>query len=199
MYSSGGDNGASEQEAQTQQQLTQGTNEVNQQFAQFTPSFYQQAAQAYTNYATPQVLQQYQQTGNTLTGNLARNGILNSSATSQLRGSLGNELNTNLSNVANTAQDQANQLQSNVQSQKNQLLQQVEAGASPSEIATQAQSATAGLRAPTPLPAVGNMFSDWSNTYLANMEANTYNPNTGNLFQLLGGYGGYSPSSAVIN
>ena len=180
--------------------MAQGTKTVNDQFAGFTPDFYQQAAKDYTQYATPQVYQQYQQTGNTLTGNLARNGLLNSSAGVNLRGGLNQQLNTNLSNVANTAQEQANSLQTNVATQRNQLLSQVEAGAQPAQIASEAQGATASLRAPTPLPPVGNMFSDWSNTYLANMEANTYNPSTGNLWQLFSGAGsGYGqPSSAVV-
>ena len=181
--------------------MQQGTDTVNKQFAQFTPDFYQQAAKAYTNYATPQAYQQYRQTGQTLTGNLARNGLLNSSAGVNLNRGLNQELNTNLSTIANTGQNQANELQSNVATQKNQLLSQVEAGAQPGQIATEAAASTASLRAPTPLPAVGNMFSDWSNTYLGNMEANTYNPSTGNLWQLFSGAGaGYGqPSSAVVN
>jgi len=73
VYSGGGDNGAAAQEAATQAALQQGTDTVNKQFAQFTPDFYQQAAKAYTNYATPQAYQQYRQTGQTLTGNLASN------------------------------------------------------------------------------------------------------------------------------
>lgn len=201
MYSGSGDNGAAAQEAATQAALQQGTDIVNKQFAGFTPDFYNQAATAYKNYATPQVYQQYQQTGNTMTGNLARNGLLDSSAGVNLRSGLNQQLNTNLSNVANTAQEQSNSLQSNVAQQRNQLLSQVEAGAQPSQIATEAQGATASLRAPTPLPPIGNMFSDWSNTYLANMQANTYNPSTGNLWQLFSGAGsGYGqPSSAVVN
>ena len=202
MYSSSGDGGAAASEAATQAQLQQGTDAVNSAFSDFTPSFYQQAAQDYTNYATPQVDQQYQNTKNNLTYALARNGLTSSGAGVQRNNSLNQQLNTNLSDIANTAQDQSNTLETNVNNQKNQLMSQVEAGAQPGQIATQAAAATSSLRAPTALPAVGNMFSDWSNTYLANMAANTYNPSNANLLNMFGGNGGYtgtSGSSAIVN
>ena len=202
MYSSSGDGGAAASEAATQAQLQQGTDAVNSAFSDFTHSFYQQAAQDYTNYATPQVDQQYQNTKNNLTYALARNGLTSSGAGVQRNNSLNQQLNTNLSDIANTAQDQSNTLETNVNNQKNQLMSQVEAGAQPGQIATQAAAATSSLRAPTALPAVGNMFSDWSNTYLANMAANTYNPSNANLLNMFGGNGGYtgtSGSSAIVN
>ena len=201
MYSPSSDGGAAQAEAKTQAQLAQGTAAVNSQFSQFGNDFYNQAAKDYTNYATPQVDQQFRNTNNDLTYSLERNGLLNSGAAVQRRASLKQALNTNLGDIANTAQDQENTLRTNVANQKSSLLSQVEAGAAPSEVAQQAQAATANLRAPTALPPVGNMFSDWANTYLANMSANTYNPNTGNLWQLLGGGAGSGygqPSSATI-
>jgi len=198
MYKGSGDGGAAKQEAKTQADLAQGMSTIDQQFSQFGPDFYSKAAKDYENYATPQMMDQFRNTKNNLTYSLARNGLLNSGAAVQRDASLNKQLAANESNVANTGQDEANTLRQNVASQRNQLVSQVQAGAAPSQIATSASAATAGLRAPTALPPVGNMFSDWANSYLSNMQANTYNPNTSNIWQMLsmGSYG--QPSSAVI-
>lgn len=198
MYSGAGDGGAAAQQNLTQQNMDSGMATINDQFSKFGPDFYSKAATDYTAYATPQMMGQYQNTKNNLTYALARNGLLNSGAAVSKNAALQKQLGVNESNIANTAQDQSNQLQQNVATQRNQLTSQVEAGAAPGQIASSASAATAGLRAPTALPPVGNMFSDWANSYIANMQANTYNPNTANLWQLMsmGQYG--QPSSASV-
>ncbi len=200
MYGGAGDGGAAKQEKLTQAQIDSGMSTINKDFSGFNNDFYQQAAKDYTNYATPQMMDQFRNTKNNLTYALARNGLLNSGADVSRMASLNKQLGVNESNIANTGQDQANQLQQNVATQRNQLVSQVEAGAAPGQIATSASAATAGLRAPTALPPVGNMFSEWANSYLTNMQANTYNPNTANLWQMLSmGQYGQPTSASVVN
>jgi hypothetical protein len=198
MYSPSGDGGASKQAAKTQADISQGMTTIDQQFSQFGPDFYTKAAKDYQDYATPQVMGDFRNTKNNLSYALARNGLLNSGAAVSREASLNKQLAQNESNIANTGQDQSNALRQTVASQRNQLVSQVQAGAAPSQVATSAEATTAGLRAPTALPPVGNMFSDWANTYLTNMQANTYNPNTANIWQMMsmGSYG--QPSSNVV-
>jgi len=198
MYSPSGDGGAAKQAAKTQADISQGMTTIDQQFSQFGPDFYTKAAKDYQDYATPQVMGDFRNTKNNLSYALARNGLLNSGAAVSREASLNKQLAQNESNIANTGQDQSNALRETVASQRNQLVSQVQAGAAPSQVATSAEATTAGLRAPTALPPVGNMFSDWANTYLTNMQANTYNPNTANIWQMMsmGSYG--QPSSNVV-
>jgi hypothetical protein len=198
MYSGSGDGGAAAQQKRTQAQIDSGMATIDKNFSGFNEDFYQKAARDYESYATPQMMDQFRNTKNNLTYSLARNGLLNSGADVSRMASLNKTLGVNESNIANTAEDQANTLRGNVATQRNQLVSQVQAGAAPGQIANSAEAATAGLRAPTALPPVGNMFSEWANSYLTNMQANTYNPNTANLWQMLsmGQYG--QPSSASV-
>ena len=198
MYSGSSDGGAAAREKKTQAQIDSGMATINQNFSGFNDDFYQKAATDYTNYATPQMMGDYQNTKNNLTYSLARNGLLNSGAAVSKNAALQKQLSANESDIANKAQDQSNQLRTNVANQRNQLISQVQAGAAPGQVATSAAAATAGLRAPTAMQPVGNMFSDWASSYLANMEANTYNSNTSNIWQQLsmGQYG--SSSSATV-
>ena len=198
MYSGSGDGGAAAQQKKTQAQIDSGMATIDKNFAGFNEDFYQKAAKDYESYATPQMMDQFRNTKNNLTYTLARNGLLDSGAAVSRNAALQKQLGVNESNIANTAEDQANTLRGNVATQRNQLTSQVMAGAAPGQVAMGAEAATAGLRAPTALPAVGNMFSDWANTYLTNMQANTYNPNTANLWQMMsmGNYG--QPGSASV-
>jgi hypothetical protein len=198
MYNGSSDGGAAAQEKKTQEQIDSGMATINRNFSGFNDDFYQKAATDYTNYATPQMMSDYQNTKNNLTYSLARNGLLTSGAAVSKNAALQNELSANESSIANAAQDQSNQLRSNVANQRNQLISQVQAGAAPGQVATSAAAATSGLRAPTAYQPIGNMFSDWANSYMSNMEANTYNSNTSNIWQQLamGNYG--SPSASVV-
>jgi hypothetical protein len=198
MYGGSGDGGAAAQQKATQAQIDSGMATIDKNFAGFNDNFYEKAAKDYESYATPQMMDQYRNTKNNLTYSLARNGLLDSGATVAKNSSLQKQLGVNESNIANTAEDQANTLRGNVATQRNQLVNQVQAGAAPGQVAMGAEAATAGLRAPTALPPVGNMFSDWANSYLTNMQANTYNPNTTNIWQMLsmGSYG--QPGSASV-
>jgi hypothetical protein len=198
MYGGSGDGGAGAQQKATQAQIDSGMATIDKNFAGFNDNFYEKAAKDYESYATPQMMDQYRNTKNNLTYSLARNGLLDSGAAVAKNSSLQKQLGVNESNIANTAEDQANTLRGNVATQRNQLVNQVQAGAAPGQVAMGAEAATAGLRAPTALPPVGNMFSDWANSYLTNMQANAYNPNTTNIWQMLsmGSYG--QPGSASV-
>ncbi len=192
LFGSSSDGGAAAQEAQRQAQINQGMQSIDQQFAGFTPSFYQQAATNYTNAVTPGMLADYQNTKNNLTYSLARAGILNSGAAVQRNQSLQNQLAQNNSQIANNAQQQSNQLQANVNTQKGQLVEQLQSSADPQSIAEQATAAASQLRAPSAIQPLGNLFADWSNQYLNNNLANTYGaPGQMSLFNQLGnlGYG----------
>jgi hypothetical protein len=60
--------------------LTQGTANINNAFAPYDDNYYKSISQKYLDYYLPQVEDQYKKTNETLLYNLARNGILDSSA-----------------------------------------------------------------------------------------------------------------------
>ena len=173
LFGSTGDGGAAAAQAAQQAQTTADEQDIDQQFAGFTPEFYKQAGTDYTNAVTPGMMQDYQTTKNNLTYSLARGGILNSGAAVQRNQSLQDQLSQNESQIANNAQNQSNQLQANVDTQKNTLYSQAEAGATPSVINAQAQAANSQLRAPAPIQPLGELFANWSQQYLAPMGNNT--------------------------
>lgn len=168
LFGGSGDGGAAAQQAAQQAQVRQSQAEINKNFAGFDDAFYKKAATDYTHAVTPGVFRDYQNTKNNLTYALARAGILNSGSAVQRNASLSNQLSTNESQIASNAQQQSNELQANVNTQKGQLLQQAQAGTDPAEINAQAVGAVSQLRAPSAIQPLGNLFADWSNTYLAN-------------------------------
>src|ERR1041385_4495980 len=74
---------AAKAEKQRQQAIDTGLGRINNVFGQFDPQFYQQRAQAYTNFAMPQLGQQYRQTRNQIGFNLANRNLTGSSTAVQ--------------------------------------------------------------------------------------------------------------------
>lgn len=176
LYGGGGDGGAQAALTQQQKNIDAGTNQINQLFNQYNSDFYAKRGQDYTDWATPQVMQQFQNTKNQLAYSLARNGTLNSSMANTRGQQLQTNLNQQLNNVAQGAQAQINTLKGQVSDAKTNLVNQLISSNDPSIVATQGAALTAGLNTAPSFNSLGNMFSDWSNTYLANMNARAYNP-----------------------
>lgn len=149
----------------------------------FGEDYYNQRANDYLKFATPKVMDDYRATKNNLAYALARNGNLNSSSAITTGASLEKELARNESNLANAAQGQANAARAQVADQRSNLVNQLVASADPSLVAEQAQSATAEMREPGAFQPIGNLFQDWTNTYLANMNARAYDPETPSLWK----------------
>lgn len=149
--------------------------------------YYKKRADDYLAYATPQVMEDYRHTKNNLAYSLARNGALNSSVALQRKDALDKELAKNEGNLAQAAQGQVNQARAQVADTRSNLVNQLVASADPSLIAENANAATAGLRAPTAFQPLGNLFQDWTQTYLANMNAKAYDPSTPSLWKQFSG------------
>lgn len=202
LFGGTSDGGASQQEALRQAQVTQSQNEIDKNFAGFTPSFFNQASADYTNAVTPGMLKDYQNTKNNLTYSLARAGNLKSSAAVQKNSSLQGQLSQNESQIANNAQNQSNTLQANVNTQKGQLIEQATAGTDPTAINEQAQGAASQLRAPSAIAPLGNLFENWSNQYLAGQASSAYTtPGTQSIWEQLGNgnYGTFPGASTSSN
>lgn len=174
-----GSNTAANQLAQQQQQQQNWTNQaiggINQAFSGFTPAFFQKAGQAYTSYATPQLQQQFQQNKNNLVGNLADQGILNSSAAQQSQNALSQALTQGQQGIANQALATQQGLQQQVGQQESNLYQQAQNTNNPAQIGQQALMAASNINAPSTFTPIANAFSNFANAYTAGRGASLYN------------------------
>lgn len=160
---------------QAQQALTnQAVGQINQAFAGFTPQWYQGVSNAYTNWALPQLQQQYQNANNQLGYKLASQGLTNSSAADQARNALSASMQQGQNTIGNQATTQAQQLQQQVGQEKSNLIGQAQTATNPSSIATQALTTASGFQQPSSFAPIGNLFSQFGQEYLANQTANTY-------------------------
>ena len=175
FFSGTGDGGAAAQEAQRQATVQQGEQKINQNFSGFNPQFYNNYKQSIIDAQTPQLMNQYQTTGKNLTYALARGGNLNGSVAQQEQQSLNNTLGVQESGIANNAQNQENTLRANVQQQKGNLTNQLVASQDVASTAEAAAESAAGDRAPSVIQPLGNLFADWSNSYLAGKTAQAFN------------------------
>lgn len=167
----GGGNAGDQAQAnylQQQAEIQKGLGQINNTFAGFTPAFYNQRAQDYTNYAMPQLQQQFQQNQQGLNFNLGQQGLLKSSAGQDLNAKLGQQYRLGQQGIANQGLQQSQQLQQQVANTQGQLIGQLTASANPSSVAGQSINAAANYSAPSAFAPVGNLFSQWGNIYAAN-------------------------------
>ena len=181
-------NPASQLQAQVQQQqgLTdQAVQGIQSAFSGFNAPFYQGAQNAYTNWAAPQVQQQFQQAGQQLGFKLGGQGLLNSSAANQGQNALSSAMTTAQNQVGNQAVATSQALQSQVGQEEANLIGQAQTASNPGALANSAQAQAASTQVPSTFAPIGNMFTSFGNQYLQGQQSNAYN----NMFnQYLNGF-----------
>lgn len=146
------------QQAQNTATADQGI--VNGAFDSFNPQFYKNYSDAYTNYYTPQIQDQYKTAKDQLTANLSGAGTLESTVGANALANLAKRSTDQAAQVAAQGQSAADQLQGQVAQQKASLLTQANASVDPSQISSNAGAATTALTAPPSFSPLGNVFSD---------------------------------------
>lgn len=184
----GGGNSASQlaeqQRLERDLALKQGTALIDSSFAGFNSDFYDARKKAYTDYAMPQLGQQFRNTQQQTQNQLFDRGLQNSSQSKSIGRSLLGELSKNQQTVANQAQSQANQLQQNVENQRINLYNQLSASQSPSMVGTAALNAAQSFYAPSAFVPIGQLFSDWTTNYVGSLNNKNYNTATSDLSRL---------------
>ena|SRR5271157_116550 len=166
---------ARQQQQQQQAAIQTGMGQINQAFSGFTPQFYQGVQNAYQNYATPQVYQQYQPMQQQLDYRLANQGLMGSGADQFLHQQLGQQLGQAQQQVGNQALQQSRNLQQQVGQEKSNLISQLNTASDPSSVAQQATSMASQFQSPSAFQPLGQLFGNFANMYLANQNANAYN------------------------
>jgi hypothetical protein len=164
-----------QQQAQQQAWTNQAVGQINNAFAGFNQPFYSGVGKAYSNWALPQVGQQYGQAKNQLLDRLAGQGIMNSSAAGQAQNALGGALTQAEQQVGNNALGQEQQLQQQVGQEKSNLYAQAQSATNPSALGQQALETAASTSAPSTFAPLGQLFTNFGNQYLAGQQANLYN------------------------
>jgi hypothetical protein len=184
----GGNKGALE--AQQKQQSAQdaaikgATQQINSAFSGFNPQFYQGVANAYQNYAMPQVQQQYQDTSNRLGFKLANQGLGSSSQARFLGGQLQDTMSNAQTQIGQQAVQQQNQLQQQIGQEKSQLIGQAQVANDPGAIAAQSLGVAQGFQTPSSFAPIGQLFNNFATQYLGNQNQQTYGGNQFNQLAL---------------
>lgn len=130
---------SAQQEKDRQAKISQGMTSINNQFAQFDPTFYQKRADDYSNWATPQMQQQYDDAAKNLTYALARQyGTLDTSEAASRQARLAQAKTLAEGNIADQAQSYADTAKNNVENERTALVNQLQATADPSQASSEA-------------------------------------------------------------
>lgn len=209
----GGDDGSAQlaqqqrqQEQQRQANITTGMGKIDSAFSGFTPDYYNGITQSFLGYYKPQIDDQYKEAQRQTTFNLARGGNLDSSEAGREMGLLQRDYDNAYQGVQSQAIGASKDAQANVQQQKMNLQNQLEAGASQSTVADNAGEQAMALTKPPAYSPLANMFqaygSQLGNASLASQAGyyglNSFGP-MGSAMQNTLGLGGGGKSSYVVH
>lgn len=152
-------------EAARQKAITTGKGSINKVFAGFNPQFYQNRVNAYENFAMPQLADQYRQTRDQIGFGLANKGLTRSGAAGKQWSDLFRTNATAKQGVVDSAIGQANDLQKQVATQKEGIINQLYQTADPGAAGQAANSAVASLTQPSVFAPLANQFSNLVNQY----------------------------------
>jgi hypothetical protein len=149
-------------EERRQQNIALGQQEIASAFGQFDDNFYNQRAQSYLDFATPQLDRQYQDQMRQLTAALARSGNLNSSLRGELMGQLQREYDTGKLSIADQARTLVDQARTGVTTAKSRLMESNAQLADPGTIRNSAMAEAEGFMANPQFAQLGQLLSNLS-------------------------------------
>ena len=124
----GGDGGAAQARADEmarQARIKQGIGNIDESFKRFDDGFFSGRKDAYRNFVTPQVNDQYKQVGDQLAFSLARTGLDQSSESARQQGVLMRDNAAARQSIAEGATAEATKARQAIEDQRNSLISQV--------------------------------------------------------------------------
>lgn len=140
----------------------------------FQPSFFDQRAQDYVNYALPQEGQQYRTNLDATTYNLANRGLLSSSQATKQFSDLARTDIAAKQNIADQAISQSNALRQQVENAKQQAISMLYQTGDPNLAAHNAITAASAATGPSVFAPIGNMFGNLATSVYTNQLLNSY-------------------------
>lgn len=131
----------------------------------FGDDFYQQRADAYMDYANPELERQYQDARENLIYGMNRAGAQQSSAVNRARARLESEYEQAQDDIARRAQGHADEARESVARERQNLSQMVQSSADPDMARDQMPSVAEALRSTPQFDATGQMISDAASAY----------------------------------
>jgi len=154
---------ARKDEEARQARIRQGTTDINNTFdSQFNDDFFNKRQQAYMDYSTPQLEDQYSKANNELTFALARGGLLDSSARAQKQGDLQQLYDINKQKVADDALAGATQARTAVEDARSNLIATLNATGDAQGAANSALARSSALSQPAAYSPLGQLFTDFT-------------------------------------
>lgn len=148
-----------------QQKIREGTANVNSIFdSQFTNDYYGKQRQAYLDYATPQLQEQYDKAQKELTYALARGGNLNASTRGAQAAELQKLYDLNTQDVADKALSYETQARNSVEDARANLITTLNATGDAEQAASSALARSQALSQPAAYSPLSQLFADFTNT-----------------------------------
>lgn len=167
-----------------QARIKAGMSSIDKAFKGFNTAFYNKRATDYRNYAMPEVDRQAGHEGKQLVYALARTGNLDSSAAIDKNAELIQEQNKQRIAVANQGVDSANNLRSQVENTRGNVVAELNATGDSSAASASALRAVQNLHQPAGFSPLGQLFASFANS-VANIGSRA-----GNGYQGFAGGGG---------
>jgi hypothetical protein len=156
---------AREDEQARQQRIRAGTERVNSIFGEnFNDDFFGGRRQAFLDYATPQLDDQFNKTQRDLTFSLARSGMLNSSMRGQRFGELQRLYDTNRQQIADQALQEETTARNAIEDARGNLISTLNATGDAEGAANSAITRATALSRPNAFSPLANLFSNFTNT-----------------------------------
>lgn len=161
-----------------QARIRAGTTNINNTFdSQFTDDYYKQRRDAYTNYATPQLEDQYADAQKQLTYALARGGLLDSSIRGSKLGELQQQYALQNQDIADKALASETDARNAVEDSRANLISTLNATGDAEQAASTAIARASALSQPAAYSPLTSLFADFTDalgTQAALSKANSY-------------------------
>lgn len=160
----------------------------------FDTSFYNQRAQAYEDFATPQLQRQYEEAQKAMQLGLIGQGLAGSSVAAERQANLERKNREALQGIAQQGQGYANKARQQIANQRQQLVNALQASADPSVVNSAALSRFDNIARATPeFAALGDVFGSLTPGfagYTAGKRQRQAQQDNSDLFKLPGNYTG---------
>lgn len=153
---------ARQQEEARQAEIRQGRTAINDTFSQFDDNFFAGNRQAFKDYATPQLDEQFGDATKELTFDLARSGLRNSSVRGEQAGRLQGLYDKNMQQVTNEALSREQQQRNSVEGARSDLISLLQTTGDAQGATNQALSRANMLSQPQPFSPMGQLFTDFT-------------------------------------
>lgn len=154
---------ARQDEEARQGRIRQGTESINTTFdSQFNNDFFNRLSKGYTDFARPQLDDQFGKAREKLVYSLARNGTLDSSMRSQQFGEVDKEYNKNLLDITDKGREYATNSRTNVENSRGDLISMLQATGDATGASNAALSRAATLSAQPAYSPLGQLFTDFT-------------------------------------